>query len=291
MDAFSKLSYRMLGPRLEKDTKTNRALQARLNKAHVPVRAAAYQAATLTAGAAAAVMGLAFGALLMAAVDWPERARLLILLIPLVGAIALGGGIVWLANWWLDLQASSKGTEIDENLPHGLNHMLALANAGLTPAQIWGSLARAQVFGALAFEAERIHRDLTVFGRDILTALRLAQERTPSARFQEFLQGAISAFQSGVELESYLKTKGAQFQREATEEMLEIVDTMGIMAEAFLVVVVAAPLFLIILLTVMAVNKGGDVIGWGFLLSLVVIPIAQMVLGGVIRSMNPRLWT
>jgi flagellar protein FlaJ len=72
------------------------------------------------------------------------------------------------------------------------------------------------------------------------------------------------------------------------EQQHKVLDTMGVMAEAFLVVVVAAPLFLIILLTVMSIDQGEAVIGYGFLLTLVFIPMGQLLIGTVIRGMNPR---
>lgn len=289
MNVLARLCYGALGPWGERAAARRPKLQQSLLKAHVPMRASAYLATVWACAALAALMGLLFGLVVgsaLQAAPWLLRALLPVGLAGILGGFALVAGDLWLAN-----QAKELAKRIDENLPHGLNYMLALANAGLPPAAIWESLARARIFGPLAFEAERISRDLTLFGHDLLKALRLAQERTPSKLFHEFLQGAISAFQSGVELESYLMTKGAQFQHQAVEQQLEMMDTMGVMAEAFLVVVVAAPLFAIILLTVMAVNQGASVIAWGFVLVLVFIPLAQVILGALIRSMNPQVWT
>lgn len=284
MNAYERFCYQLVGKLAERQSaRRGRALQLDLYKAHRSTRAAAYLATLdVTAVAAALVV------LLLAELVLLRAPVLLRLTVPILVAAWAAAGVFALAPVILRNEARERARDLDAILPSGLNYMLALANAGLPPARIWGSLARAHVFGALAFEAERIHRDLSLFSMDILQALRLAQERTPSARFHEFLQGAISAFQSGVDLESYLKTKGQQYQNETMSEQRKSIDTMGLLAEAFLVVVVAAPLFLLILLTVMTLTRGNGSLAYGWGLVLVVLPLAQLVLGSVIQGMGPR---
>ena len=290
MNGFVLYSYRTFGKWAERgDEKKRKDLQQRLLQADWSMRAAAFTSALWMGALLAGLWGAALG--LFAALIVPQLPPGGLVILPFVGFVLLGGMTYALAPLLLSNAITERGKEIDENLPHGLGYMLALANAGLPPREVWASLARASVFGPLAIEAERIVRDLDVFGRDLLTALRHAQERTPSRRFREFLQGAISAFQSGVELESYLRHKGEQHQREEVEEQLKTIETMGLMAEAFLVVVVAAPLFLIILLTVMSINQGRGVLFMGYAMALVFIPLMQIIIGALVRSMNPRVWT
>lgn len=281
-------AYALFGRLFERDAIAMRVAQMRLYRASYPTRAAAYHSMCLVI---ALVVGLTVAAALffvMHVTPIPLWGRAML---AFAMGITTGVGTFFSGLAWLDLEASRRGAELDENLPHGLNYMLALANAGLAPKLIWGSLGRQKVFGPLADEAERIHRDLDVFGHDLIHALRQAQERSPSKRFTEFLQGAISAFRSGVELSGYLKTKSAQYQHEQEQTQQETLDTMALMAEAFLVVVVAAPLFMIIMLTVMSITQGASVIAWGQMLVLGFIPFAQALIGGIIRTMNPKIWT
>lgn len=289
MNAYETFAYRWLHVLSEKQAAASPDVQKRLSRAHIPMRAGAWLATLYLNSLLAGLGGLLLGILLTrnaSGIFAPLK-----VMVPLVFGAFLGIIVFSLGPLLLQNTANNRAKEMDENLPHAMNYMLALANAGLPPKEIWGSLAKAEIFGPIAYEADRITRDLDLFGYDILKALRLAQERTPSKLFHEFLQGAISAFQSGVELESYLKTKGEQYTRKSEEEQLKALDTMGVMAEAFLVTVVAAPLFLIILLTVMAINQGRDVIFYGFVLVLVFIPMAQTIIGALIRSMTPKVWT
>lgn len=289
MHPFVALSYGVFRGLAEKSRAQTDDLQRRLHRAHMPYRASAYLSALYMSAVLAAFPGIMFGAALAFAL--PGTPLVLKVLVPLAFGLFLGGMTIAVVPLYLENHIKERGRLIDENLPHAIHYMLALANAGLPPKEIWRSLAKARIFGPVATEAERITRDLDLFSYDVLTALRLAQERTPSKSFHEFLQGAISAFQSGVELTSYLKTKGEQYQHQAEEEQLKNLDTMGVLAETFLVMVVAAPLFLIILLTVMAINQGESIILWGFVLSLVFIPLCQVVIGAMISSLNPKVWT
>lgn len=289
MHPYVSLAYGIFGPLAEKSRAQTADLQKRLQRAHMPYRAGAYLSALYLTASLAGFFGLMMGAALALAI--PSTPLPLQILVPFAFGLFLAGMTIAIGPLFLENQVKEKANLIDENLPHAIHYMLALANAGLPPKEIWRSLAKARIFGPMATEAERITRDLDLFGMDVLAALRLAQERTPSKAFQEFLQGAISAFQSGVELTSYLKTKGEQYQHQGEERQLRDLDTMGVLAETFLVMVVAAPLFLIILLTVMSINQGKGVILWGFVLSLVFIPLCQIIIGALISSLNPKVWT
>jgi len=285
LNKLASFAYGLWGPRAEARAARDPEIQKRLYRAHLPLRAGAFLAASWLVALLAGLWSALFVLLVLLAL---HASPILLVALPLLAGALLGAWTLTLGQVWLANRAREVAKDVDDNLPAGLSYMLALANAGMPPAAIWGSLANAKAFGALAFEAERIRRDLSLFSLDVLTALRHAQERTPSKRFHEFLQGAISSFQSGVELETYLKTKGEQYQHEAQDAQLRAIDTMGVMAEAFLVVVVAAPLFLMILLTVMAVNQGAGVLPLGFALALVFMPLAQITVGALMQGANPR---
>jgi flagellar protein FlaJ len=289
MNSFVFTSYRIMGRFTERsDARTLKDLQIALLKADWPMRAGAFQAALWVGASLSAIGGALLGILIAIVTGAPPFA---LAILPVILGLSVGGLAYAVAPLILANAGNERGKEIDENLPHALNYMLALASSGIPPRDIWAGLARQSVFGALSVEAERILRDLDIFGVDLLTAMRNAQERTPSKRFSEFLVGTVSAFQSGVELENYLRNKEQQYQRASLEAQLETIDTMALMAEAFLVVVVAAPLFLIILLTVMSINQGRSVLLWGYMLVLFFIPMTQVVIGTLVRSMNPRVWT
>ena len=115
-------------------------------------------------------------------------------------------------------------------------------------------------------------------GVDILTAIRNGAPRTPSKRFQDFLQGVVTTATSGGQLKPVLPAQGASSSSGSTSSsMLQRVETMGLLAETFVTVVVAFPLFLIIIIAIFAVIGGGGAfmidILWGSCWAM--IPLAQ----------------
>ncbi len=166
---------------------------------------------------------------------------------------------------------------IENNLSYATNYMAAMSSADVTPTAIFRGLAEQEIYGEIRTEAEKIARDIDFFGRDIIKVLQKAIARSPSDRFQDFLQGIITTSNSGGSLKVYFMAKSEQFMRENRLKQERDMQTLGVMAESFVTVVVAAPLFLIIMMSTMAMmgQKGGDTLLMATIFGL--IPVAQVV--------------
>ena len=91
------------------------------------------------------------------------------------------------------------------------------------------------------------------------------------------LVAVVTTATSGGQLKPYFLLKAEQFERENKLEQLQRVETMGLLAETFVTVVVAFPLFLVIIIAIFAVIGGGgqfmiDLL-WGIVGAM--IPLAQ----------------
>ncbi|HWG91473.1 MAG TPA: type II secretion system F family protein [Candidatus Thermoplasmatota archaeon] len=274
--------YRTLGWPARKHALQDRELGLLLLRAARTERPESFLASLWAMGLIAAAGGLALSAFMVwatpASVPWFVTAPLLIVIPAFSFMLTLVVG-----RFVVSLKVQERALDLDVNLLHGLNYMLALSAAGLEPKRMFKSLAGQRVYGVLAEEAGFIYRDLAILGFDLINALKNAIERAPSEKFREFLQGALSAFQSGVDLQDYLKAKVAHYQRQQVEDQRKFLDTLGIIAESFLVIVVAAPLFLITLLAVMSVNQGDSVLFWGYGIGLIYLPLCQI---GVIIAVS-----
>ncbi len=188
-----------------------------------------------------------------------------------------------------DLKANERKKGIEKNLPYALNFIAAMASAGVIPDRIFKSLAEQPVYGEVQKEAVWIYRDIALFGRDIVTALRSAVDRSPSPKFQDFLQGAITTVTSGGELKPYFLSKADQYMRENRRNQKEFLESLGVMAESYVTVVVAAPLFLIIMLSVMSMIGGGITFSRliMYLLAFIILPMCHLAFAFVIKSMSP----
>jgi flagellar protein FlaJ len=142
----------------------------------------------------------------------------------------------------------------------------------------------------VAREAAWITRDVRLLGADIVGALQRAIDRSPSAKFQDFLQGAATALASGGDLKSYFSGKAEQFMLENRQDQRKFLDGLGVLAESFVTVVVAAPIFIIVILSVMNAF-GGDAsanLTIGYILILVMIPLAQAGFAWTIKTITPE---
>jgi flagellar protein FlaJ len=169
----------------------------------------------------------------------------------------------------------SRAKEIDKNLPYAVNYMAAMSAANVSPTVIFRGLSRQEIYGEVRNEAGMIARDIDMFGKDLLKALHRAMVRCPSSKFQEFLQGIITTSTSGGSLKVYFMTKGDQFMKENRVEQLSTMETLGVMAESFVTVVVAAPLFLLIMMSVMAMMGGAGGASFLYLIVFIMIPVCQ----------------
>jgi len=183
---------------------------------------------------------------------------------------------------------SDRKRNIDIMLPYAVHYMSAMSGAGVIPVDILSSLAKNTIYGEAAKEASYIVRDIKVLGHDLVQAMKTVASTTPSYRFQEFLQGAITIVSSGGDLESYFKIKADQYVVENRREQKEFLETLGLIAETYITAFVAGPLFLIVMMSVMATMGGMDLMLM-YLLIYVAIPIATLIFVILISSITPEV--
>ena len=288
---YERLAYRWFGERSSRAVERNPRLKTSLQKAHIYLRPEAYlAAATLTT--LLVVLGTAVPILILLVaiaagiVSVPLRLFLLLLPVP-----AVAGAMMYLLAVVLpDLRAATRARDINAKLPYALNYLTTMASAGATPEAIFSSLAKQPIYGAVSHEAAWITRDVNLLGTDIVTALSRAIERSSSAKWQDLLQGAITALTSGGDLRTYFLNKADQYLYENRQDQKRFLEGLGVLAESFVTVVVAAPLFLIVILSVMT-SLGGSAqqtLLLGYLLILVMLPLAQLGFAVTIKTMTPE---
>jgi len=257
-------------------------LEDNLLKAHMRMRAEEYlawvMAVTFVTAAALAVGGVVLGVLIYLSGTGTGN----LIFAALVGVMIPVGG-TGLTNVLLKSAPSStaktRGQEIDRRIGAAMSFVSAMASADVNIDQIFRDLAQEKIYGAVADEAAWITRDTELLGIDILSAIRAGANRTPSKRFQDFLQGVVTTATSGGQLKPYFLIKAEQYQRENKLDVMRRTETMGLMAETFVTVVVAFPLFLVIIIAIFAIigSGGGGLmeILWGIIGGM--IPAFQFV--------------
>jgi flagellar protein FlaJ len=191
------------------------------------------------------------------------------------------------------LRADSLKRALEDGLPFISGYMAILAGAGVTVANMFRSLAQVDDSLAVSSEARTIVRDMKLFGMDVLSALDAASRRTPSTKFKELLEGIIATVHSGGNMEKYLARRADQFMRLKKIALRRFADTLGVLAEFYVVLLVAGPLILVVMLGVMAMLGSG---GQGllnprlllYLLTYLGIPLGSIVFLILLDMVSPR---
>jgi len=278
LTTFQKFAWRVLGKTVTSRMKPNTALDEGLRKAHMRIRPEEYMAciwmATILAAIGSVIAGIVVGPVLLEILGLPLTAQ-----VAIFGAITVIIPIMVYALMRSTPASNAKkiARDIDKRIASAMSFISAMATADVNVDVIFKELARQPIYGEICKEAEWITRDTELMGVDILTAIRRAISRTPSKKLQDFLQGVITTSTSGGQLKPYFLLKAEEYEKEAKLDLKARMETLGLMAESFVVVVVAFPLFLVLILAIMAIIGGsaGSTMMILYMVVLLMIPMSQ----------------
>ncbi len=186
--------------------------------------------------------------------------------------------------------AGNRKRALESSLPTASSFIAAMASAGVAPDKAFLALANENIKLEIAKEAEKITRNIEILGFDLLSALELAAENSPSRVYSSFLEGLVSVVISGGDLTSYLTNETKMLMREKVREEKEFIESLGVVAELFLVIGVVTPIFFVIMLAVLAImssESGAQGTILMALLTYVLIPIGMTVIIVLIDGMQP----
>ncbi|WP_251343206.1 type II secretion system F family protein [Haloplanus halophilus] len=160
-------------------------------------------------------------------------------------------GTYW-ARWaYLGQLAEARASEIEATLPRTIAFVYALSRSGMPFPSVLDTLARNDdIYGEAAREVGVAVRDMNAFSTDILTALRHTADRTPSEGLEEFADNLASVLGSGRNLSSFLREQYERYQEEAEAQQAQYLELVSTLAEVYVTLLVAGPLFLITVLVV-----------------------------------------
>lgn len=177
--------------------------------------------------------------------------------------------------------ANERSTRIELSMADVINFMLALSRGRVpTSRAIWQVASFSDVLGPAARELMYASRNVEYFGADVISALKTLAETTPSDEFADFVENYATLLESRGDVTTYLDEQMKEFFEEAELKQSEFLTTLGLLAEAYVAVFVAGPLFGVILLIVMGFLGGGVLTGLriGVYLFIPLSAIAYLVL-------------
>jgi flagellar protein FlaJ len=178
-----------------------------------------------------------------------------ILISVMVAAVAMATCYVYPS-----LEISARNRKIEANLPLIANFMSVLASAGISPERIIRSLANVGDEFSVGQEMRRIIGDTELLNLDLNEALKKASLKSPSKKFASLLDGLVTTSHMGGDLASYLREEADKYKKARVLTMKNFLETLGQIAEGYVSFMIALPLALIVMLSVMSFIGGGALI-------------------------------
>jgi len=210
------------------------------------------------------------------------------ILITIFSLLIFGGITYAIFIMYPGVEAGNRRRNIDASLPYAINYVTSMSTAGITPAEVFRLLGDSPIYGESSVESRYIAREIDIFGRDLIDALRLVSSSTPSKRMKEFLQGAMASISSGGNLTDYFRTKADQYALENRQTQKLFLDTLALIAESYVTAMVAGTLFLIILQSIMSVLSGDNKPMFLYAITYIMIPLGSAAFVIMISSMTPE---
>jgi len=285
------LAYHVLNKRTARFLPIFRDMDKNLQKSEIKINFKAYANLTIFTSFLLAILTLTI----------ITPTLFLIFHVPLIPSILFGVGASMFAGAFTTLGfylypiycADSLRRSLDDELPFIAGYMTILAGADVPPNAIFRSLAQVESSLGFSKEAKSITQDVELFGYDIISALEKASKRTPSEKFKELLEGFIATVHSGGNLVSYLTEKSHYYMDLKRIALRRLADTLSVLAEFYVALLVAGPLLLVVMLGVMAMLGGGEL---GLLnpvlllnlLTYIAIPLGSLVFLIILDIFSPR---
>ncbi|MBI4162434.1 MAG: type II secretion system F family protein [Candidatus Aenigmarchaeota archaeon] len=210
-------------------------------------------------------------------------------------ALALAGGAVTalLFYFYPFHIIAMKKRSIDVNMPFAINHMAAIAISGVPPTAIFRLLSGIPEYGEVSKEAGRITRNIEVFGMDVTTSIKNVAERTPSPAFRQFLYSILATITTGGDVGKFLKNSAEEALFDYRIQRQKYIQTLSTYADFYTAVLIAAPLFFVSVLSVLAL-VGGQIFGMSIpdairLGTLVFLPLLNMTFIAFVHYTQPDI--
>jgi flagellar protein FlaJ len=189
----------------------------------------------------------------------------------------------------LDNTAYARAGKIEATLPRTVAFVYALSRSGMAFPKVMNTLAdNEDVYGEAARELGVAVREMETLGADPISAMDRLSERTPSDNMSEFAGNLSSVLGSGRNLSEFLRNQYHRYQDEAESQQEQYLEILSTMAEAYVTVLVAGPLFLITILVVIGLVLGQNTM---VVLRFVVylgVPLATLAFAVYIDSVSQR---
>ena len=184
-----------------------------------------------------------------------------VLTIPLtlVVALAAGIGVYYAIISYPKIEMGNRKRAIEASMHDMVSYMYALHHCGATLYTSIQSMAKyADYYGDAAKEFRQVVSDMDFCGYDQFTALQRLADTTPSPKMRYFISEFSSTYRSVGNAEIFLYGKLSEMQEETRIAQKNYLSSLATIAEMYITLFVAGPLFVVIVIMVIGMISGSD---------------------------------
>ncbi|MCZ0860610.1 type II secretion system F family protein [Methanocorpusculum sp. MG] len=157
------------------------------------------------------------------------------------------------------IECGSRKLRIDLSMFNSATYLYALHQSEPNLYAVVESLAKyADYYGEAARELRQIVYDCRMCSMDFYSAVWRLSETTPSDKFRFFLTGLSSSYKTIGSATDYLRMKVEELREEQRISQKVYLNTLGVIAEMYITIFVAGPLFIIIVVMVMGMISSAN---------------------------------
>jgi flagellar protein FlaJ len=155
------------------------------------------------------------------------------------------------------LEAKSRASQIDQELPFVAINLAAISGSLLEPTKIFEILILNKEYPNVEKEFVKLINEVNIFGHDLVTALYHASRRSPSKKLSDLFNGVAVTLTSGGDLSNFFSKRAEtllfdyRLEREKNTKLSET------FMDIYISVVIAAPLIFMLLLMMMKISGFG----------------------------------
>jgi flagellar protein FlaJ len=306
MDEYSTIAHVIFGGEVKKRKDRYYMLQKQLRQAHMAQTYEVYVSVaymtSIIVGIIGGLLGLLLGFLLGGSilrstnfanptgVSIPGAAGQILVLFVAMVILGSVGYIITFTTFLLipSFNASERKTRINKGLPSAVTFMYAMSKGGADIITIIRSLHEAETtYGEVSKEIGFVIRDMDYFGNDLRAAILNCIAQTPSDMLQDLLSNLLSVIDSGGDVTTYLNNKVEQYRMRVMQDQKSFLEILGLIAESYVTMFVAGPLFIIIMVSVMTIMNGGSPMIL-YILIYAVLPIGSVMFVILISMLTPE---
>ena len=159
---------------------------------------------------------------------------------------------------------------------------------GITPAEVFRLLGSSSIYGQSAVEARYISREIDIFGRDLIDALRLVSSRYSQRPHERIFTGHHGKCCKRGEHHGLFQDKSRAVCTGKQADPENVLRNLALVSESYVTAMVAGTLFLIILQSIMSVLSGDNKPMFLYAVIYVMIPLGSVMFVIMISSMTPE---